>query len=681
MPRFNEHSALLFARAIEAGITSPQELANLMGNASVETGQFGRMHENLNYRSANAIIAAVSSADDRFTRQEIDDAVASRDPQRIATILYENRADLGNTEPGDGYRYHGRGFLQFTGRDNYTRYGERFGMDLAGNPDQAADPETAARLAIAYWRDRVPETARTDAREAGRIINGGDNGADARVAAAGQWARTITPELVAQVQRGELSMQDLIARGEQPTIDPLADGVLSAGERGAAVQQLQRSLNTLGMRDDRGNELETRSGIYGDRTAEAVRRFQAANGLEQTGSADQRTREAIDAQLRQHGVQTREQAPQPAQTPAATGSGTWPAPGNHAINQADRPGEGRGEWNSRRPAHRDGDGHDGVDIQGQVGDPVVAFRGGTARAFSSPSAGNFIVVDHGDGTSSRYLHLDSMRVRAGQTFEVREGEQIGTMGRSGNTPRQGDTHLHFEYRVNGRDVDPMPYLDRASRDGTVREGAPPVREAATPPASRAMADGVLKAGDRGAEVIALQERLNALGYRGRDGQPLENRSGIFGPDTEHALRDFQRAHGLEVDGKAGQRETLPALERAGRQPLVSEATHPSHGMFAEVGRRLAEQTGQPVRPEAVANITQQMLQNGFRSAEDIRGLAVRGTDVHVQGPLPGSRVSIDLNAPTADMQAMSDYMSRETQEQQQLERQRQQQQSSPVMAA
>lgn len=434
MPRFNEYSALLFTRAIESGITSPRELANLMGNASVETGQFGRMHENLNYRSANAIIAAVSSADDRFTRQEIDDAVASRDPQRIATILYENRADLGNDQPGDGYRYHGRGYLQFTGRDNYTRYGERFGIDLAGNPDQAADPETAARLAIAYWRDRVPETSRTDAREAGRIINGGDNGADARVAAADQWARTITPELVAQVQRGELSIQELVARGEQPAVDPLADGTLSVGERGEAVRQLQRSLNALGIRDDRNNELETRSGIYGDRTSEAVRRFQAGNGLEATGVADQQTREAIDAQLR------RQQEPGRAQ----------------------------------------------------------------------------------------------------------------------------------------------------------------------------------------------------------------------------------------------------AGERAARLPLVSDPAHPSHGMFAEVQRRLAGQTGQPPRPEAVANITQRMLQNGFRDAGDIHGLAVRGTDVHVLGPFPGSRVTIDLEAPTADMQSMSDYMSRQVQEHQQLERQhldRQQQQGSPVMAA
>ncbi|XQA75875.1 hypothetical protein ACM9XA_10300 [Xanthomonas sacchari] len=49
MPRFNESSALLLKTAVDSGITSPTELANLMGNAAVETGHFRRMHENLGY--------------------------------------------------------------------------------------------------------------------------------------------------------------------------------------------------------------------------------------------------------------------------------------------------------------------------------------------------------------------------------------------------------------------------------------------------------------------------------------------------------------------------------------------------------------------------------------------------------------------------------------------------------
>ncbi len=109
--------------------------------------------------------------------------------------MYERRSDLGNTEPGDGWRFHGRGYFQYTGRENYTKYGEKFGVDLVSNPDQAAEPVMAAELAIAYWRDKVPERMREDVLASGRKINGGPNGAEARVAASRQWAQTITPEL------------------------------------------------------------------------------------------------------------------------------------------------------------------------------------------------------------------------------------------------------------------------------------------------------------------------------------------------------------------------------------------------------------------------------------------------------------------------------------------------------
>lgn len=295
MPQFNQSSAILLHMAVESGITDPKELANIMGNASVETWGFTTMHENLRYKSAEALISKVSSADERFSMQEIRDAIASRDPERIGTIAYENRADLGNTEPGDGWRYHGRGYFQYTGRDNYTRYGEKFGVDLANNPDQAAEPALAARLAIAYWKDKVPENLRSDPEAAGRIINGGSNGAQDRVARSAEWEREITPELVAGIQNGTITLDQLATMGRgSPARDAMADGVLREREHGPAVKELQERLVRLGYTDERGRPLQP-DGDFGPSTKQAVQAFQRAHGLDDDGVAGRDTL----AQLRQ----------------------------------------------------------------------------------------------------------------------------------------------------------------------------------------------------------------------------------------------------------------------------------------------------------------------------------------------------------------------------------------------
>lgn len=91
---------------------------------------------------------------------------------------YEGRTDLGNTQPGDGPRYKGRGFIQLTGRANYTSYGQRLGLNLVGNPDLALDPHIAALVLALYFKDRgIPAMANGgDWRGVRVAVNGGLNG-------------------------------------------------------------------------------------------------------------------------------------------------------------------------------------------------------------------------------------------------------------------------------------------------------------------------------------------------------------------------------------------------------------------------------------------------------------------------------------------------------------------------
>jgi hypothetical protein len=104
-------------------------------------------------------------------------------PEWASGDEYEGRLDLGNTQPGDGRRFKGRGFLQLTGRSNYRQYGERVGVDLEGDPDLALDPNVSAKILALYFVDRdIPESARLGTgegwRQVRRKVNGGFNGWD-----------------------------------------------------------------------------------------------------------------------------------------------------------------------------------------------------------------------------------------------------------------------------------------------------------------------------------------------------------------------------------------------------------------------------------------------------------------------------------------------------------------------
>jgi hypothetical protein len=94
------------------------------------------------------------------------------------TNLYENRKDLGNTTPGDGVRFRGRGFVQITGRWDYAHFGAEIGQDLVANPDLALDPAVSADILALFFHERgVPAAADQQNWEmVRRKVNGGLTG-------------------------------------------------------------------------------------------------------------------------------------------------------------------------------------------------------------------------------------------------------------------------------------------------------------------------------------------------------------------------------------------------------------------------------------------------------------------------------------------------------------------------
>ena len=97
---------------------------------------------------------------------------------------YEGRDDLGNTEPGDGARFRGRGLIQVTGRDNYDACGSALGLDLLRQPELLELPVNACRSAGWFWKSRgLNEIADTGGFEViTRRINGGLTGYADRLA-------------------------------------------------------------------------------------------------------------------------------------------------------------------------------------------------------------------------------------------------------------------------------------------------------------------------------------------------------------------------------------------------------------------------------------------------------------------------------------------------------------------
>lgn len=99
--------------------------------------------------------------------------------------------------------------------------------------------------------------------------------------------------------------------------------------------------------------------------------------------------------------------------------------------------------------------HTGIDISGNYGDNIFAYKSGTVVKvqYSNKSYGNMVLIAHANGTQTRYAHMSSISVSNGQTVDC--GQVIGHVGSTGNST---GNHLHFEVIINGSTVNPYNYI-------------------------------------------------------------------------------------------------------------------------------------------------------------------------------------------------------------------------------
>lgn len=205
------------------------------------------------------------------------------------------------------------------------------------------------------------------------------------------------------------------------------------------IKELQRALNV---------KVPTNlviDGLIGDKTIEAIKSFQRQNNLEVDGISGVKTNALLfDEEKAMYPVKTYVQISRSVNS-------------NH--NGMDLSATSLARWNSELVENKvleyDGINHEIVSVLDGTVIKVVKNINYNTYPSGSRILGNYIVIKHNNNTESTYAHLlyNSIKVKVGDS--VKKGQTIALMG---NTGYSQATHLHFEYKVNGKIVDPIKYL-------------------------------------------------------------------------------------------------------------------------------------------------------------------------------------------------------------------------------
>jgi putative chitinase len=162
-------------------INTPLRLAHFLAQCGHESGGFRATQENLNY-SAKGLAGIFK----KYFPTEAAAASYARQPQKIASKVYGGRMGNGPESTGEGYKFRGRGYIQLTGKDNYTAFGKSIGEDMTANPDKVASSYALLSAAWFFSKNGLHKMADGGATDAvvtsiTKRVNGGTIGLADRI--------------------------------------------------------------------------------------------------------------------------------------------------------------------------------------------------------------------------------------------------------------------------------------------------------------------------------------------------------------------------------------------------------------------------------------------------------------------------------------------------------------------
>jgi putative chitinase len=173
--------AMIPDTAAKFGINTPLRLAHFLAQCGHESGGFRATQENLNYsaKGLNGIFRKY------FPTEAAANAYA-RQPAKIASKVYANRMGNGSEASGEGYKFRGRGYIQLTGKENYTAFGKSIGEDILSNPDVVSSKYALLSAAWFFSKNGLHKMADSGASDAvvtqiTKRVNGGTIGLPDRI--------------------------------------------------------------------------------------------------------------------------------------------------------------------------------------------------------------------------------------------------------------------------------------------------------------------------------------------------------------------------------------------------------------------------------------------------------------------------------------------------------------------